>query len=159
MTVMDHLPHVSVSCEPGIMRARQFQVKHCRSLISATCVMTVSQGVVTKLQCLLVAVQHQCLSQCNSKQTRESTVHCTVKIASLMQCKIPYSQASMKIDSFGVQGIPLMTVQCASAQETTALSEVHPFKLLNQSKKTKTNQVGGVSSVVRGSVARYRGNP
>lgn len=138
---------------------RQLRVKHCRSLISDTCVMRVSQGMATKLQRLLVVVQHQCVSQCSSKPARESTVRCTVKTASLPQCKSPYGQASVEIDSCGVQGIPLTTVQCAIAQETAALSKVHPLKLLNKSKKTKTNQVGGVSSVGRGLVARYRGNP
>ena len=86
-------------------------------------------------------------------------MHCTVKTASLPQCKSPYGQASMEIDSFGVQDIPLTTVQCTIAQETAVLSKVHPLKLFNKSKKTKTNQVGGVSSVGRGSVTKYRGNP
>ena len=92
-----------------------------------------------KSQRLLIAVQHQCMSQCSSKPVRESTVHCTVKTASLPQCKSPYGQASVEIDSCGVQGIPLMIVQCVIAQETAALSKVHPLKLLNKSKKTKTN--------------------
>ena len=83
----------------------------------------------------------------------------TVTIESLTQCKSPYGQASVEIDSFSIQGIPLTIVQCASAQQTTALSKVHSFKLPNKSKKTKTNQVGGVSLVGRGSVTRYRGNP
>ena len=65
----------------------------------------------------------------------------------------------MEMDSYGVQGIPLTTVQCAIAQEITTLSKVHPLKLLNKSKKTKTNQVGGVSSIGRGSVATYSGEP
>ena len=43
------LPHVSVSREPGNTRVRQLRVKHCRSLISDTCVMRVSQGMATKL--------------------------------------------------------------------------------------------------------------
>ena len=90
---------------------------------------------------------------------RESTVPHTIQIASLPQCKSPYGQANMEIDSFGVQGIPLTMVQCASAQKTTALSKVHSFKLPNKSKKTKTNQVGGVSSIGRGSVAIYSGEP
>ena len=115
VTVMGHLPRVSVSCEPGVMRVCQFKVKHCRSLISTTCVMRVSQGMATKLQRLLIAVSHQCVSQYSSKLAHKSTVHCTVKTASLPQCKSPYGQASMEIDSFGVQGIPLMTVQCAIA--------------------------------------------
>ena len=50
-----------------------------------------------------------------------------------------YGQASVEIDSFSVQGIPLTTLQCASALKTTALSQVHSFKLPNKSKKTKTN--------------------
>ena len=50
-------------------------------------------------------------------------------------------------------------VQCASAQKMTPLSKVHSFKLPNKSEKTKTNQVGGVSLVGRGSVARYNGEP
>ena len=97
--------------------------------------------------------------RCSAAPARESTVHCIVKAAFLPQCKSPYGQASIEIDSCGVQGIPLTIVQCAIAQETAALSKVHPLKLLNKSKNTKTNQVGGVSSVGRGSVARYRGNP
>ena len=83
VTVMGHLPCVSVSCEPSVTQVCQFKVKHYRSLISAMCVMRVSQGMVTKLQRLLIAVQHPCMSQCNSKPTRESTVHCTVKTTSL----------------------------------------------------------------------------
>ena len=156
---MGHLPHISVSREPGDTRVCRLRVKHCRSLICDTCVMRVSQGMATKLQHLLVAVHHQCVSQCSSKPAHESTVRCTVKTASLPQCKSPYSQASMEIDSCGVQAIPLTIVQGTIAQETAALSKIPPLKLLNKSKKTKTNQVGSVSSIGRGSVARYRGNP
>ena len=159
VTVMGHLPCVSVSCKPGITGVRQFKVKHCKSLICAMCVMRVSQGMATKLQRLLIAVQHQCVSQCSSKPAHESTVHCTIKTTSQLQCKSPYGRASVEIDCCGVQGIPLTTVQCAIAQETTTLSKVHPLKLPNKSKKTKTNQVGGVSSVGRELVTRYSGEP
>ena len=51
---------------------------------------------------LPIAVQHQCICQCNSELACESAVPITIKTKSLPECKTPLDQASVEIDSINV---------------------------------------------------------